>query len=106
MDSSPLPILTACAIFLTVQFFIWVFHFGFQARLQDALTTNDFVLVVALKVNQYFMVGSLCLMMFLWFVQVVRESGEGDHTPVVQRGLRLGMILFIVSEVFFFFAFF
>jgi len=34
------------------------------------------------------------------------ESNAGHHTPIVQQGLRLGMILFIVSEVFFFFAFF
>ena len=30
----------------------------------------------------------------------------GDHTPVVKLGLRYGMILFIASEVMFFFAWF
>ena len=43
---------------------------------------------------------------FLWFRDVVREALQNDHTPVVQLGLRYGMILFIISEVFFFFAFF
>jgi len=38
---------------------------------------------------------------------VVREATlEGQHTFAVEAGLRLGMILFIVSEIMFFFAFF
>jgi len=43
----------------------------------------------------------------LWWRDVVREATyEGAHTAKVQTGLKLGMILFIVSEVMFFFAFF
>ena len=41
-----------------------------------------------------------------WWMDVIRESQEGDHTPVVSIGLRYGMILFIASEVMFFFAWF
>ncbi|HEY1559385.1 MAG TPA: cytochrome c oxidase subunit 3 [Caulobacteraceae bacterium] len=41
-----------------------------------------------------------------WWTNVVREANEGDHTPVVSIGLRYGMILFIVSEVMFFVAWF
>lgn len=45
--------------------------------------------------------------MFTWWRDIVREGTfEGQHTVEVQKGLRLGMILFIVSEVMFFFAFF
>lgn len=45
--------------------------------------------------------------MFVWWRDVIRESTlEGHHTKVVQLGLRYGFILFIVSEVMFFFAFF
>ena len=44
--------------------------------------------------------------MFFWWRDVVRESRQGDHTPVVQLGLRYGMALFIASEVMFFVAFF
>jgi cytochrome c oxidase subunit 3 len=45
--------------------------------------------------------------MYTWWRDVVREATfEDQHTVVVQKGLRLGMILFIVSEVMFFFAFF
>ena len=41
-----------------------------------------------------------------WWTDVVKESRQGDHTPVVSLGLRYGMILFIASEVMFFAAFF
>jgi cytochrome c oxidase subunit 3 len=45
--------------------------------------------------------------MYTWWRDVIREATfEEQHTFAVQRGLRLGMILFIVSEVMFFFAFF
>ena len=45
--------------------------------------------------------------MFAWWSEVVRE-GEGgvDHTPVVRIGLRYGFIMFIMSEVMFFAAWF
>lgn len=41
-----------------------------------------------------------------WFLSIVKEAKEGYHTRLVQQGLRVGMILFIVSEVMLFFAFF
>lgn len=45
--------------------------------------------------------------MFVWWRDVIREATfEGQHTASVQQGLRIGMLLFIVSEVMFFFAFF
>ena len=45
--------------------------------------------------------------MYVWWRDIIREATfEGQHTYSVQRGLRLGMILFIVSEVMLFFAFF
>ncbi len=47
------------------------------------------------------------LTMFLWWQDVIKESTfEGNHTMCVQEGMRMGMILFITSEVMFFFAFF
>jgi heme/copper-type cytochrome/quinol oxidase subunit 3 len=45
--------------------------------------------------------------MYVWWRDVVREGEKGGHhTKVVRHGLRLGMSLFILSEVMFFFAFF
>ncbi len=44
--------------------------------------------------------------MFAWWSDVIHESHEGDHTPVVRLGLRYGFMLFIMSEVMFFAAWF
>ena len=43
---------------------------------------------------------------FGWWGDVIKESRQGDHKPIVQLGLRYGMLFFIASEVMFFFAFF
>ncbi len=51
------------------------------------------------------LVGVLYVM-FAWWSDVVAESQAGDHTPVVRLGLRYGFILFIMSEVMFFAAWF
>ena len=44
--------------------------------------------------------------MFVWWRDVINEAEGGDHTGVVQLGLRYGMVLFIASEVMFFLAWF
>jgi cytochrome c oxidase subunit 3 len=44
--------------------------------------------------------------MFGWWADVVNEGEAGDHTSVVRIGLRYGFILFIMSEVMFFAAWF
>ncbi|MCG8357561.1 MAG: cytochrome c oxidase subunit 3, partial [Kiloniellales bacterium] len=45
--------------------------------------------------------------MVVWWRDVIREATfQGHHTPIVQLGLRYGMMLFIASEVMFFAAFF
>nr|ARM56346.1 cytochrome c oxidase subunit III [Draco maculatus] len=55
----------------------------------------------------YFGLISLLLTSYQWWRDVVREGTlQGHHTKPVQKGLRYGMILFITSEVLFFFGFF
>nr|YP_010526952.1 cytochrome c oxidase subunit III [Marumba gaschkewitschii]QVT10993.1 cytochrome c oxidase subunit III [Marumba gaschkewitschii]UXR12289.1 cytochrome c oxidase subunit 3 [Marumba gaschkewitschii] len=47
------------------------------------------------------------LTMFQWWRDICREGTfQGKHTIMVTKGLRWGMILFIVSEIFFFISFF
>lgn len=49
----------------------------------------------------------LVVFLTMWWYDVVRErTFEGIHTTIVQRGLRMGMLLFILSEVMFFLSFF
>jgi cytochrome c oxidase subunit 3 len=50
---------------------------------------------------------SILFTMFMWWRDVIKEAEyQGHHTPIVQLGMRYGMILFIASEVMFFLAFF
>lgn len=55
-----------------------------------------------------FLIGLVAVLyvMFAWWAEVVAESKVGDHTPVVRIGLRYGFVMFIMSEVMFFAAWF
>nr|YP_010946315.1 cytochrome c oxidase subunit III [Allacta bruna]WGO57033.1 cytochrome c oxidase subunit III [Allacta bruna] len=47
------------------------------------------------------------LTMIQWWRDIIREGTyQGMHTKLVTSGLRWGMILFIISEIFFFISFF
>ena len=49
----------------------------------------------------------ILLTMIQWWRDVTRESTfQGKHTEKVETGMRIGIVLFISSEVFFFVAFF
>nr|YP_010180335.1 cytochrome c oxidase subunit III [Oenopia sauzeti]QVD39754.1 cytochrome c oxidase subunit III [Oenopia sauzeti] len=59
--------------------------------------------------SNLFLMSNLILIMIMiqWWRDVIRESTfQGNHTYLVTLGLRWGMILFITSEIFFFFSFF
>jgi len=90
VDSSPWPIMTSISLLSFVMVFVMYFHmFKFV----------NFVLLPVILI--------LCLNIFRWFSDIVVESTyEGQHTFKVQQGIRLGMCLFIISEVMFFFSFF
>jgi len=95
VDSSPLPIVTALWVSWVVTLLVFRWHPDYAPI--SFLLRNS---VLHSSVIFFFII--LCY----WFIEVIKESGLGYHTPVVQKGLRLGMILFIVSEIMFFFAFF
>ena len=48
----------------------------------------------------------LAFTLWHWWRDVIHEGRTGHHTGIVSKGLRIGMGLFITSEVLFFFAFF
>jgi len=57
--------------------------------------------------NIVFGIIYLCICLGFWWRDVIRESTyEFKHTPYVRRGLLTGMLLFIISEIMFFFGFF
>jgi len=75
--------------------------FGFTMLVGGVLWMHDITPFV-------FLIGivGVLYVMFAWWSEVVDESKIGDHTKVVQIGLRYGFILFITSEVMFFAAWF
>lgn len=53
-----------------------------------------------------FSVFIVALIAFTWWKDVIREGNLGYHTHKLESALRVGMMLFILSEVFFFVSFF
>nr|YP_010274436.1 cytochrome c oxidase subunit III [Ricania simulans]UJT96880.1 cytochrome c oxidase subunit III [Ricania simulans] len=67
------------------------------------------VIWTTMKKTEIMMLGiSLTVMCsIIWWRDVIRESTfQGFHTKKVTKGIKLGMIMFITSEVMFFFSFF
>lgn len=88
VDESPWPLFSALgAFFLTIGLLKW-FHLNNCSLLFLGATTT--VLVI-----------------FSWWRDISAEARfQGLHTIFVELGIRYGMLLFIVSEVLFFFSFF
>jgi len=52
-------------------------------------------------------ISTMLISIFQWWRDIIREATYiGKHTSYVQKGLKLGIILFIISEICFFTAFF
>lgn len=75
-----------------------------------ALTTSGVLTMHGFSLAQYFLYMALLLVIFsmsFWFRDVISEATYlGNHTLAVQRGLNMGVALFIVSEALFFLAIF
>ena len=88
VDESPWPLLSSIAgLFLTSGLAYW-FHYN---------SMNLFICRLIL----------LLLIMYQWWRDISCEGAlQGLHTSITELGLRWGIILFIVSEIFFFVSFF
>jgi len=90
VDPSPWPLVSSIGALTSTIGGVMFFH-GYNG--------GESVLIIGILTLVYSMI--------VWWRDIVRESTfQGCHTKTVQKGLRLGMILFIVSEIMFFFAFF
>ena len=70
---------------------------------------TSLVLWFHLKINTILLlicVTPVIIISFLWWRDVVRESILGFHTSKLEFSFRYGILLFILSEVFFFVSFF
>lgn len=90
VDPSPLPILTSFSMLLVAIGTIMFLH---NVSYYHIVAPIGIILLIA------------C--MFMWWKHVIKEGRiDKAHTKTVQRGLSIGMLLFILSEVMFFFGFF
>jgi len=90
VDPSPWPLMASfCALFITIGATLWL-HFY---KLGPTLLLAGIILLFVILAN--------------WWRDVIREGTfQDNHKKPVVKSLRIGMILFIVSEVMFFFGFF
>ena len=94
---SPWPFITSLSVlFFITNFICYLHNISFTHNLSDTLD----------KIVRLFSFLLLIFSTTAWFKDIQLEALTGNHTAKVQHGLRLGMILFIVSEIMFFFAFF
>jgi len=90
VDPSPWPLMASIGCFLFTFGLVMFFH-----------NYSGFTFLV------YTGFFAIIFVMYTWWRDIVREATyEGHHTKQVQKGLRNGVLLFIVSEVMFFFGFF
>lgn len=90
VDPSPWPLTTAFGAFAMLLGSVMYFH---------SYDNGSLVTIIGLL--------TLVFSMYLWGRDIVREGTyQGMHTAAVQRSLRIGMILFIISEIMFFVSFF
>lgn len=90
VDSSPWPFFGSCgALFFTLNFSAYLHGF----KLGGILTILGLLYLICVATG--------------WWKDVIRESTyQGNHTVKVQNGLKMGIILFIVTEIMLFLAFF
>ena len=88
VDESPWPLISSIgAFFLTSGLVKW-FHYY-----------NPSLIFLGLRI--------ILITMFQWWRDISKEGAlQGLHTQIVELGLRWGIILFIVREIFFFVSFF
>jgi len=70
---------------------------------------SNILLYLNFKLSLYIVLFSflfLVLVSFLWWKDFLRERMLGYHTHKLESSLRVGILLFILSEVFFFISFF
>jgi cytochrome c oxidase subunit 3 len=94
LDASPYPFLVSFFLFALLIPVIFYLH---GIEIDGLIKRSD--LIHAAFIGLY-------LVAMFWFVAIVKESSQGYHTTKVQKGLRMGMLLFILSEIMLFFAFF
>jgi len=95
VDISPWPLLISFSLLsFAINIIAWIHNYMAPSTLEFQVPSFAFAFAL------------LCIIAFLWWRDIIRESNKGDHTNKVQIGLKIGFILFIISEFMLFFSFF
>ncbi|MFZ4120694.1 MAG: cytochrome c oxidase subunit 3 [Caulobacterales bacterium] len=107
VNPSPWPFVASLSLFLVALGFITMMH-GLVEAPPEGQARSLMQIIFGKGAPWIFAVGAVGLVATAaaWWSDVIKESRQGDHKPVVDIGLRYGMILFIASEVMFFVAWF
>lgn len=92
------------------------FHILLPSMLPFIMAFNLFCLLLSTvffmhgyKIEEYVLITliNLIYILMIWVWEIIKEGTyEGMHTKVVQKNLKFGFILFIITEIMFFFGFF
>jgi cytochrome c oxidase subunit 3 len=97
VESSPWPFMIGISAFGFMSLNAILLSLGFENF------KNIYLFYFFYRLSLIFLIGSVCL----WWYDMIHESViQGHYTEKVQQNLSIGMILFIISEVMFFFGFF
>lgn len=88
LEPSPLPIVFSFALFFNLFYLIQSFH-------------NQITFSLHFTLYSY-----LISIILIWVYSAAQEEKSGHHTLEVQNGFKLGVVLFILSEIMLFFSFF
>nr|YP_010449168.1 cytochrome c oxidase subunit III [Brueelia antiqua]UTT72547.1 cytochrome c oxidase subunit 3 [Brueelia antiqua] len=89
VDQSPWPLIMSLSVFsLIVNFFLW-------------MSTGQSIIMIFISFLSFISI------LYQWMRDIIRESTfQGNHSKEVCSGLYVGILMFIISEVMFFFSFF
>lgn len=123
LNPSPWPILMAVSLFQVVAWLAAIMHDFFPSAeyINMVIKTGLFHIMYSIfyvkennqvllyeNIKPIYLALMLSIIVFsFWLRDVIREGTFTDHhTGLVKKSLRMGMLLFIVSEMFFFLGFF
>ena len=85
-------------------------YYKIQNRTYELLARGSAKDLPSLIVDMFLFILGITLLLIViiqWWRDISREGAiQGLHTSIVELGLRWGIALFIISEVFFFVSFF
>jgi len=102
VNSSLWPMTVALSLYNLFLSLVGYFNYFTMASI-----TIDLILYKCTLYSPFFYLLIVLFFMTKWFIDIIREATyEGYHTNAVQAGIYFGMVLFILSEIMFFFSFF